>query len=106
MKALPPGLSPEAFVKAYQNSVAERYESDGQGGWRCRACKGPVHQTTCYASIHAAEFGDAHAGMGEVKQIPLPYCQKCEGEPGGGIIRTCIHVPLGQECGQVPALIG
>jgi len=91
MEAPPKGMSAAAFNEFMKGEIESRYEQrDGQ--WVCKTCGGTVQQTTCYVSEHASEFGETHAGDGEVRRIALPYCPSCEGVPQN--TSTCVHMPV------------
>jgi len=51
-------------------------------GWICKRCGGQLMGRGERVSIHEdhSQFG-AHAGMGETKEIIIPYCPKCDKEP-------------------------
>jgi len=51
-------------------------------GWICRRCHGRLMGRGEIVSIHEdySRLGK-HAGMGETKEIVIPYCPKCDKEP-------------------------
>jgi len=50
--------------------------------WICKRCGGQLMGRGERASIHEdySRFG-MHAGMGETKEIIIPYCPKCDKKP-------------------------
>ena len=88
MEAPTRGLSPNAFFSAVEAHEEAHYEKKGDG-YVCKKCGSEILQETCYVSLHDARFGGKCAGSGEVKQIPLPFCPKCEGRPKR--THTCTH---------------
>jgi len=94
MNAPTGGMSLEDFQKAMESHVSLNYH-ETQDGYVCNKCGTKIQQTTCFASIHTAEFGDCHAGSGEVRRFPLPFCPECEGVPSK--TDTCIHIPFSCE---------
>ena len=88
MEAPSPGLSPEDLKRTIVEHENEHYRREGSR-WICKKCGSVVQQVTCSISIHDARWGDECAGYGEVNQIPLPYCPKCEGLPTK--TSTCVH---------------
>jgi len=82
------GQPPEAFDAEVEKWFAENtihYTT-------CKTCGTPIENVTAYVSIHMAAFGDSHAGGGECRWIPIPYCPKCETKPTDKECYTCVHV--------------
>lgn len=94
MKDIPEGLEAEAFVAACRMILNEQY-TQKDGYYCCRQCNGSLRAGTAYASVHATEFEDNHAGGGDVFKFSIPYCPMCE--PEGAVMYTCVHVPLEQD---------
>jgi len=91
MEAPAKGLTPEEFQEAIRSHQEKYYTYDG-ANWRCNECNSVIAQTTCWVSMHAKEFGDQHAGDGEIRRFPLPFCPRCEGEPRKK--DTCVHIEM------------
>ena len=89
MEAPTDKMSSGEFQETMQKHITEHYEKKGDDGYVCKKCGSEIQQTTMFVSIHYKEFSDC-VGGGECKQIPLPYCPKCEGIPKK--INTCVHV--------------
>ena len=89
MEAPKPRLTRNAIRTAFIDHVQTHYE-DRDGKIVCKICRSEIEQDICHASLHLALFGDECAGTGEVMQVPLPYCPRCEGKPK--ITTTCVHV--------------
>ena len=70
--------------------ITEHYEVNGDKRFVCKKDGSEIQQTTLYVSVHTKVFGDTCAGTGEVKNLPLPYCPECEGEPKN--VFTCVHM--------------
>ena len=87
MEAPVKGLSPEDLVKKFEDHIKDHYEKVN-GVNVCKKCGTRVEQVTCYISVHSKMFSSCTGG-GEVKQVPLPYCPKCEGVPKN--TSTCMH---------------
>jgi hypothetical protein len=87
MEAPVGGQSSEAFNKEIADHIATHY-TKVSGSCVCNTCASPIQQTTCYVSLHTTLFSGC-AGSGKVRQIPLPYCPKCEGLPKR--IASCVH---------------
>lgn len=57
----------------------------------CRSCGRALTTATVCVSIHASKFGNICAGSGEVVEMAIPYCPRCEEPPQES---TCIHKRL------------
>ena len=89
MEAPTKGLNPKQLEEFFKNHINKNYgKVAGEKKHICKTCGSTIQQVICYVSVHDARFSGC-AGSGEVQQIPLPYCPKCEGEPKN--TSTCVH---------------
>ncbi len=86
------GRSPKELQDEIDGWLSGHCERVSDDKYRCRKTGADIMQTTLLVSVHLAEFGDQHAGMGKVVRMPLPYCPACEPEPADP--RTCVHVKM------------
>ncbi|MCL5016512.1 MAG: hypothetical protein M1312_02810 [Patescibacteria group bacterium] len=92
MKVPEGGRSIEEVLREIEGWKNEHCTPGSEGFYYCKKTGVQVNQTTLLASVHIAEFGDQHAGVGKVVRIALPYCPICEDEPLSPT--TCVHVPM------------
>lgn len=92
MKVPAGGRGLEEVRREIQSWLDEHCERGSDDSYYCKGTGVRISQTMLRASVHIAEFGDQHAGMGRVLRIPLPFCSVCEDEPSDA--QTCVHVPI------------
>lgn len=56
----------------------------------CSRCGEVATIQTYPVSIHMSEFGDDHAGPGNVWWTEIPYCAGCDVGPADS---ACVHIP-------------
>lgn len=62
------------------------------GGFVCNRCTHDATPDTRTAvSIHNDEFGDTHAGPGQVNHAPIPFCESCDADKGP-VLYGCVHI--------------
>ena len=89
MEAPMKGLNPKQLEDFFKNHISKNYEKVAEEKkFICKTCGSAIQQATCFVSVHDVSFSGC-AGNGEVLQVPLPYCPKCEGEPKN--TSTCVH---------------
>ena len=92
MNTPPKGMDPQALSYWIEVEKDRRFVWR-EGAYYCRACSAIALSQTCAVSIHSAEFGEQHAGMGDVRNVGLPYRLVCE--PGApSHLSTCVHIPM------------
>jgi hypothetical protein len=72
------------MVTSYYNN---RVEQRGEGHF-CKVCGEEIKYVRGYISLHDIRFNSC-AGWGEVANVNLPYCPKCESVPEQS---GCVHV--------------
>ena len=100
MVSVPSKLSPEELKKhisEWLKNECHVMEVEGRYKHFHNTCQTMVNWTILFCSIHNTEWGSICAGSGKVKQVPFPFCPRCEPEVGQGTLSTCVHLPLSEQ---------
>lgn len=76
-------------LRAIDSHVRGHYDVRPDLSITCKRCGGEIRSTPLVISIHTTAFASTCSGSGQVLELPLPFCPKCEGEPTK--TRTCAH---------------
>lgn len=80
-------MSPRKFSRVIRLYKKRHYTKEKEP--KCKKCGAVILFVTATVSVHYKKFGDQCSGGGEVIQVQLPFCPRCESIP----TRTsgCIH---------------